>query len=348
MNAEHRGRPGTVVRWAVAAAILMLCLLYVPTPYAVYTPGLVAPVGPMVQTAGGERDTGGSFMLTTIRMTYANYWMSLQSMWNPDMLLYSKREIIGDRSQSEYAARLVYVMQQSQSNAIEAAYRAAEVPYRIVPEQLVVTDAPQTAEPGLRPGDRLQALEGLPFKDAQTLTELLEGRGGGDSLQWTIIRQGREQFVTTVLQQPPADAGAGGLPQALGGLQLAELRKLEPDDPAHVVRIDAGEIGGPSAGLIFALQVYDDLMPGDLTGGLRIAGTGTIDPSGEVGPIGGISLKITAAEQMGAELFLAPRENAEEAAARARQIGSGMKVIAVSSIGEAIEALRREVPTARS
>ena len=341
MNAQQRPRGGAILRPALAAAIVMICLLYLPTPYAVYTPGLVTPVGPMVQTSSDDTQAEGVFMLTTIRMTSANYWMSLQSMWDPDMLLYNKRDIIGDKSQTEYAARLSYVMQQSQSNAIEAAYRAARTPYRMEPDKLVVTDVPQSAGGDLRPGDHLLTIDDMPFQDASALAGLLEGRSAGDRLQWTVLREGREERVSTSLDQTLDASSPHGLPQALGGLQLAELRKLTPEDPALVVNIDAGEIGGPSAGLIFALQIYDNLTPGDLSSGRRIAGTGTIDPQGRVGPIGGISLKITAAEAMGTELFLAPSQNAEEAAAKARRIGSQMKVIAVSTLDEAIEALQQ-------
>ena len=336
MKARQRGGGQIILRSALAAAIVMLCLFYVPTPYAVYTPGLVALVAPMVQIDGSERDDEGVFMLTTIRLTYANYWMALQSMWDSDMMLYRKRDVIGDKSEVEYAARLTYVMQQSQSNAVEAAYRAADVPYRIATEQLAVTDIAPGSEDELRPGDRLLALDGQTVRDAETLSAQLGERQAGEQLTWTVGRAGEERQAVSTLRQPVA---ADGLAPALG-LQLAELRKLEPDDPGQTVRIDAGEIGGPSAGLMFALQIYDDLTGGELANGRRIAGTGTIDPEGKVGPIGGISLKITAADAMGAELFLAPLQNAEEAAAKARRIGSNMEVIAVATIDEAIARLQ--------
>ena len=95
-------------------------------------------------------------------------------------------------------------------------------------------------------------------------------------------------------------------------------------------------IGGPSAGLMFALTVYNMLTPTDLTGGRKIAGTGTISPDGKVGPIGGVTQKVAAAEAVGAEYFLSPAENYPDALAVAKRI----KVVQVTTIDEAIAFLQ--------
>ena len=103
------------------------------------------------------------------------------------------------------------------------------------------------------------------------------------------------------------------------------------------ISIDSGDIGGPSAGLMWALGLYELMTPGDLTGGRTIAGTGTIDLRGHVGPIGGIRDKVVAAEHAGATIFLAPAEDMNELAA----VDTGaMKVISVATFGDALQALR--------
>jgi PDZ domain-containing protein len=102
------------------------------------------------------------------------------------------------------------------------------------------------------------------------------------------------------------------------------------------VQISSGDVGGPSAGLMFALGLYDLLTPGDLTAGHVVAGTGTIDPDGNVGPIGGIKDKVVAAERAGAEIFLVPAENMAEL--RGVDTGS-MRLVSVSTFQDALDAL---------
>ncbi|NIK68784.1 S16 family serine protease [Paenibacillus sp. BK720] len=117
---------------------------------------------------------------------------------------------------------------------------------------------------------------------------------------------------------------------------------LQPDDDSKKIMIAANDVGGPSAGLMFALQSLNLLLNEDFTRGLRIAGTGTIDKDGKVGSIGAISLKVVTAEQAGAELFLAPTDNYKEAAAKAKELRSEMKVVPVTSLGSAIAAIQDE------
>ena len=100
------------------------------------------------------------------------------------------------------------------------------------------------------------------------------------------------------------------------------------------------KIGGPSAGLMFALGIYNALTPGDLTQGYKIAGTGTISTDGRVGPVGGVKYKIAAAEKAGAKVFLAPQDNFEEAQKYARKL----RVVPVRTFKEAVEALRALPP----
>ena len=114
---------------------------------------------------------------------------------------------------------------------------------------------------------------------------------------------------------------------------------MQADDERQAVRISAGEIGGPSAGLVFALGVIDLLTDGDLTGGSRIAATGTINPDGKVGAIGGIKQKVVSTDGEGAELFLVPNANEKEAKAKAKRIGSEMEIVGVETLQEAMDAI---------
>ncbi|RXZ77003.1 hypothetical protein EBB07_32425 [Paenibacillaceae bacterium] len=332
-------RSGGVWKVALFTALFMTFLLYIPSPYVVYEPGLVEPVTEMVQVAESDDPGSGQFMLTTVKMTYANFFMTFRSLWDSDVMLLNKKDVLGGRSEGEYVERLVYVMQNSQSNAIEAAYRIVHIPYSVEPQQLVVIDVNDKRDSPFRAGDALISVNGTRFKDAIELVDILNKSKTGERLKWTIQRGGQITRVDTSLKQQPADPDGGDLPQAMGGVVLAEISKVVPRDSENSVTITAGEIGGPSAGLIFALQTIDYLTPGDLTHGIRIAGTGTITPDGKVGPIGGIALKVRAADRTGAQLFLAPRENYEEARRKAAAIGSAMRVEPIGTLAEALEVL---------
>ncbi|QAY65563.1 S16 family serine protease [Paenibacillus protaetiae] len=162
----------------------------------------------------------------------------------------------------------------------------------------------------------------------------------GQQVELLVNRSGTETEVPVKLGEYGSPVSAEGAAQALQAARLAELRQLVPTNPVNKVAVNAGEVGGPSAGLMFALETIDLLTPGDLTKGLQIAGTGTINASGEVGAIGGISHKVVAAERKGAELFLAPEANAKEAAAKAKSMGSSMKVVRVRTLDEAVQAIQ--------
>jgi PDZ domain-containing protein len=115
-----------------------------------------------------------------------------------------------------------------------------------------------------------------------------------------------------------------------------ELEEQSPQPPFKV-EIAVEDVGGPSAGLMFALGIYDRLTPGDLTGGRIIAGTGTIDDEGLVGPIGGIQQKLLGAREHGAEWFLTPAGNWDDAQ---RAVPDGLKLVRVESLKQALDALR--------
>lgn len=339
MERSNRSAAAHIIRPALAAALLMFILLYMPTPYAAYEPGIVEAVAPMVKVERGDAPSQGVFMLTTVKMTYANYWTVLRSLWNEELALLRKKDVLGDQSEAEYAARLLYVMQSSQSNAVEAAYREAGIPYESLARRLAVTDT-LPEQGGFRPGDALIALDGVKLGTAQELVRALQARQAGDRLNWTVVREGQELQLTLPLAAVPQELSGADLPLALGGIVLAEIRDLVPSQPELAVSITAGEIGGPSAGLMFALQTLDALTAGDLTAGLRIAGTGTITPDGQVGGIGGARFKVTAAHLAGAELFLVPPGNLQEAREKAQALGSGMRIEPVATLHEAVMLLQ--------
>src|SRR5690606_14697140 len=135
-----------------------------------------------------------------------------------------------------------------------------------------------------------------------------------------------------------AEEKAAG-PRAGLGIQPADMIEVKADDPSRQVEIVVEDIGGPSAGLMFALEIVDQLTEGDLTKGYRIAGTGEIYPDGTVDAIGGVQHKIAAADREEADIFFVPERNAKEAKDKAESIRTSMKVVSVRTIHDALDYL---------
>jgi PDZ domain-containing protein len=331
-----------IIRWALSAALLMTFLLYVPTPYVLFEPGLAESAAPLVHVESSDKQGGGQFILTTVYMSRKTNFLSvIQAYGNANKELYLKKDILKGSSIKEYGDRSAVMMQDSQSDAVEAAYREAGIAYSIKPRSVAVSNAAEESADGFLTGDRLQSVNGRPVAGIGELLQLLNGLNGKEAVV-TVLRGEQSAEIRVPLKQTIGRVVKGAdLPALLGGVELMEIRAVEPVDPTREITIEAGEVGGPSAGLIFALQAYDRLTKGELTRGYRIAGTGTMEPEGAIGPIGGAGLKIVAADRAGAEIFLAPVQNYRQAKKKAEKIGSRMKIVSVSSLHDAIEALRK-------
>lgn len=212
----------------------------------------------------------------------------------------------------------------SQQEAVAVALRATG---RKVTEQTVVggvlQDSPAAGR--LREGDVLTAVNGTPIAYATDVARLLQRTADGSPARLGILRRG---VASTVSVTPVTADGRRRLRVQLGN------RFTFPFE----VKINAGEVGGPSAGLIFSLAVYDKLTPGSLTGGRRIAGTGTIGSDGVVGPIGGIEHKLVGAREAGAQWFLAPSANCTGVAGR---VPDGLRVVKVGTFAQAKSAVEQ-------
>jgi PDZ domain-containing protein len=185
----------------------------------------------------------------------------------------------------------------------------------------------------LDPGDKLLSVDGLPIERVDDIRRALEDRAPGDVVEIVVDRPGQTSSVTaqvelTATADEPDRTLVGFVPLDTSTVQL-------PFD----VEISSGEIGGPSAGLAFTLTLLDELTPGELTGGKIVAVTGTIDESGNVGPIGGLRQKTTAVRAAGAEAFIVPAGQSAEELATARSEAGDMPVITVATLDEALGVL---------
>jgi PDZ domain-containing protein len=218
-------------------------------------------------------------------------------------------------------------MRQSKESARDVAFGALELLPQMARIDRVLPDAP--AQGRLQPGDRILSVAGTPVFTACAAGAEIRKQGVGEPVDFEIIRKGRSMDLT--IETAALDPDYPDLP--LVGVEMEDSDRLRGRLPD--VEIDTGDVGGPSAGLMFALTIYDRLTPDDLTHGLEIAGTGGISCDGTVVPIGGVQQKVAAAEDRGAEIFLSPASNLEEA----QEVAGDIDVVAIDTFDDAVEYL---------
>lgn len=363
MKVVERGRTVLSARTAVSAMLALAFVyaaVFVQLPYYVFQPGTAENIRGMVTVGDGGFPESGKLLLTTVGVTRTN----LLKLAEAELRNFDVRKIAELRKDGEtgeeYDERQHYIMLTSQASALQAAYRLAGIRYRIESAGVTVlrTSPGYPAHGILQAGDALIRVEGAEVKSGSDLTRAFAGKRAGDSVTVEYKRVDSVMAAAFTLKALPAGDGEAG-PRLRIGVSTADLQKVEPEQPGKRVTIHAGEIGGPSAGFMFALEIYGRLTPEDLTKGYTIAGTGTIEPDGTIGVIGGIGHKVAAAAREGADLFFAPKDwvpketgpdapqpvlNATEASERAKKLGTAMKVVPVGSLEEAVAYLAQLPP----
>lgn len=319
--------------------VLVYVFVFMGTPYIVYQPGSASEVAPMIKVENGDDDEKGTFMMTTVSASYANVALLVASAFNSNAEVVPKETRLGEKSEEEYAAVQVFNMDSSQSYAVQAAYHAADIPYKNEPDYLFVYSVPAEGNRvQFQPGDIILSVAGSKMADSNALTSLLSTKNIGDKVSVTLLRSGKKLTEEVQLIEVKDSEDAAGRPGL--GVIIAAIQKVEAQEAGKEVTFVDTNVGGPSAGLMFTMEIYSQLTPGDLTKGYRIAGTGAIDPEGIVGPIGGVKHKIVAADGEKAEIFFVPAKNYEEAKAKADKIGTAMKLVPVSTLTEALDYLK--------
>ncbi|WP_438446782.1 SepM family pheromone-processing serine protease [Gorillibacterium sp. sgz5001074] len=367
MKVIDRSRTVFSARTVVSAMLAMVFVygaVFVELPYYVFQPGTAESIRDMVTVGDGGYPESGKLLLTTVGVSRTN----LLKLAEAELRNFDVRKIDEVRqngeTMEEYDERQHYIMLTSQANAVQAAYRQAGIRYRIEGAGVTVlrTDPGYPAHGILAAGDLLVRAGGAEVRTTGDLTRAFAVKRPGDSVQVEYKRAGVEMEAEFTLKALPG--GGGQAEGKLGiGVTTADLQRVEPEQSGKRVAIQAGEIGGPSAGLMFALEAYGRLTPDDLTKGYTIAGTGTIEADGTVGVIGGIRHKVAAAAREGADFFLAPKDwvsqetgpnapqpvpNASEALAEAKKLGTSMKVVPVGSLKEAVAFLEKLPPKAKT
>ena len=322
---------GAMVLLVVAAALLAT---FVRVPYFVFRPGSVQPLSTKVMITTGQRfNATGEIHFTTVRQdATVNGWEWLEARMKPSLTLIEEDRVLGGRSRDENRTFNMQLMRVSKSTAVAVALRHLGVdPFRATGVGLAEVGGPSTGL--LTTDDVILTVDGEPVLQAMDLVEVIRERGPGDVIDLVVepVRGGESRMVSVVL-------GARDDDQTVGFMGVVPQTRWEDVEDLPVdVLVNTGRVGGNSAGLALTLSILDLITPGELTGGLQVATTGTIDPAGVVGPIGGIVQKVVAARDGGIDLFLVPASEADQA----REHAGDMAVEGVATLDDALAALAR-------
>jgi PDZ domain-containing protein len=257
--------------------------------------------------------------------------------------VYTEEQVFGNQSAQENQKENLQLMTYSKDFASYVALKKLGYPLKVANGGVVVQSlCLQTGADGsctlqspvsniLKVDDVITGVNGTPVNVIPDLSALLTGKHVGDPVTLTITRDGKEMTVQSQLvESSDGRAIIGFFPNPSPPDTITFTFPFKVD-------IDSGQVGGPSAGLAFTLALLDALTPGDLTGGVEVAATGTIDPASNVGQIGGLKQKTIAVLRTGAKVFLVP--DAEKAEAEAAAKGSDLKIVGVNTLDDALKEL---------
>jgi PDZ domain-containing protein len=323
-------RRGTRIFVAIAFVVVGMGG-WVRLPYYAVGPGPAQEVEPLI-TIGHHTTypSAGKLIMTTVSEYKVTPLLALQAWIDPNLELKKQSELFQPGStQQQEQQRALSEMDQSKIDAAFVVLRKlTSYPKRHGSGALIEgVEAGCPADGRLFSGDLVTAINGTPITSNAEASKVLDGVAPASPLTFRVSAAGQTHEVRLV--RTTCDPTVH---RPIVGIQMV-------DSFPFPLSISSGDIGGPSAGLMWALGLYDLLTPGDLTSGRTIAGTGTVGLDGTIGPIGGIQDKVVAAERVGATVFLAPKDNMQDLSGVDT---GGMKVVPVGSFEDALRYLQPE------
>ncbi|MFY9935183.1 MAG: PDZ domain-containing protein [Streptosporangiaceae bacterium] len=326
----------TLLIAAIGTAAAIAVSVLIPVPYVILGPGpTLNTLGkdssgqPLISISGhAVHPTSGHLNLVTVSYSGGpghniNLFTALAGWLNPHEAVVPETELFpAGQTAKQSQAQDTEEMTGSQQTATAAALTELHIPYTT---QVVVVQSEKgfPAYGTLKAGDVITAIDGTAVTSQASLIKAIHAHPAGTVLTVSIQRKGKSQQVNVATKE------SGGSP--VMGVEIEEQYKFP-----FTVTISVGDIGGPSAGMMFALGIIDKLTTENLTGGKFIAGTGEITASGQVQPIGGIQQKMVGARDAGATVFLSPAANCSQAKPA---VPAGLRLVKVSTLSQAVNDL---------
>lgn len=333
---------------------LLVVLFFYPLDVYISKPGGAYDLAPLVDVVDGDEEDIGTFSLMTISLSKATAATYIFSRFSDQRKVLPVEQVRrSGENEKEYNVRQKKMMSDSQFNAITVAFEKANLPSKVDFDGIFVMNVLEgsAADNVLEAGDKIISLDGNQLEQSGAFVDYISTKEIGDEVNMSIERDGKLLDVSITLGEHPEEEGRPGL-----GVRFQEDRTLttEPE-----VIFQTSNIGGPSAGLLFTLEIMNQLIDSDISKGYNIAGTGEMLEDGTVGRIGGADFKIIAAAREGVEIFFAPDDelpeevreknpgiqtNYEEAVETAKKIGTTMEIVPVKNIDDALSYLEELAP----
>lgn len=340
---------------AMIVVVVITCFFaFFRLDYYILKPGKAYDVSDFISVQNGDEDDEGAFHMMTVSMGKATPLTYMVAMFNDYMEVVEPESVLQEQEdEEEYAIRQLKMMTDSQFNASYVAFSRAGLEYRVTYKGVYVLNvlADGAADGVLKAGDEIVEMNGERIERQTVLVERLAEKKHGEDVALVINRDDELIDKTVTLTEIPGAEGRIGL-----GITFAESKSIKTDPK---VLVETEDIGGPSAGLMFTLELLNQVMDEDLTKGYLVAGTGEMSEDGTVGRIGGVERKVVAAEADGMDIFFAPADeipdqmlelnpnivsNYEAAVKTAKEIETTMQIVPVKTIDDALDYLAKLEP----
>ena len=325
------------VRYLILLLVGLLLILFLPLPYYIELPGKAVPVSDyLTVTRPSPKKKAGELRLVYVSLYRASLATYLWSYTNRFASRIPAKEITGENNNSDYNKIQAYYMQDALNEAEYVALKAAHYQVKRKYQGIYVMSLLKnsTFKGKLQVGDVITAINSKTYQSSGEFVKAVQGLKYGSRVQVSYLRN-QTSKVSWGRIVKLAGSNKTGL-----GISLADKSRIQT--PVSF-KTNVDDIGGPSAGLMFSLELYNQLTAKQLLRGRNVAGTGTISADGKVGPIGGIDKKVIASAKAKADIFFVPAQsepgaisNYQLAKKTAKQIKTKMKIVPVASFSEAV------------
>ena len=336
---KNKNRKHKIINRIIGLIFIFLIVSYfIPTPYMLVKPGIAQELSPLVTVENAKKgEISGAFMLTAVQSKRATIFDLVKVfVTNPEGVEITpfREQLPEDMEMEEYIKIMGDLMEESKLKAQAVAFEKAGYDYKVSGKGAEVVEVMKdgSASDKLKNGDIIQSIDGKKVELATDAVQLIRSHDIGEKVNIKVKRDDKiksYQLKTIEIENQPGKPSVG---------IFITTKDLNYEFPRNV-KFDTRNIIGPSAGGVFTLEIYNQLSDKDITGGQRIAGTGTIASDGTIGRIDGILQKIIAADKARADLFFVPKENYETAQKTTRDI----KLVSIENIDDALDYLKKNV-----
>ena len=314
--------------WLFLVFILVFLVLNIQLPWSIYSPGGLMSVKMRLNVD----DASDNYYLTYVSYTRGTPLTLLLASIIPNWDIVSNDAIkYEEEDMADVEKRDKIYMQEAISNATFIAYSKAEITPNITKRHLYVTYILKTAKTDLKVGDEILEYDGNPYSMYEVFSEYIQNKQIGESIRLKVKRGKKDIVVSSTIIDYNGEAKIG--------ITLSSVFDYE-NDPNVTFTAKSSE-SGSSGGLMMTLALYDYLTKDNLHKNYKIAGTGTIDVDGVVGEIGGVKYKLAGAVKKGADIFLVPTANYEEAIDLQKKYDYKIKIIEAKNFDQVIEELKK-------